>query len=61
MERFRVVPSTLPRFSGGLAGYFSYDLVSSIYPVRCVEETTDPVAGSCWRRTASRSTTGGST
>ena len=44
MERFRVVPSTLPRFSGGLTGYFSYDLVSSIYPVRCVEETTDPVA-----------------
>ena len=44
MGRFRVVPSTLPRFSGGLAGYFSYDLVSSLYPVSPVEETEDPVA-----------------
>jgi len=47
MGRFRVVPSLLQRFSGGLAGYFSYDLISSIYPtVRpdAAEDPEEPVA-----------------
>ncbi len=47
MDRFRVVPSPLRRFSGGLAGYFAYDLISSIHPtVRpgAVEDPEEPVA-----------------
>lgn len=47
MARFRVAPSPLRGFSGGLAGYFSYDLISSIYPVSRVETaegSEEPVA-----------------
>jgi Anthranilate/para-aminobenzoate synthases component I len=47
MGRFRVAPSPLQRFSGGLAGYFSYDLISSIHPMFRVEPAEDlkePVA-----------------
>lgn len=47
MDRFRAVASPLPRFPGGLAGYFSYDLVSSIHPtVRpgAAEDPEEPVA-----------------
>ncbi|MDV2481014.1 anthranilate synthase component I family protein [Methanoculleus sp. Wushi-C6] len=47
MDRFLAVPSSLPRFSGGLAGYFSYDLVPSIHPtVRpgAAEDPDEPVA-----------------
>nr|WP_292365925.1 MULTISPECIES: anthranilate synthase component I family protein [unclassified Methanoculleus] len=47
MNRFRVASSRLERFSGGLAGYFSYDLVSSLYPMSRVETAEDreePVA-----------------
>jgi anthranilate synthase component 1 len=47
MDRLRVAPSPLPRFSGGLVGYFAYDLVASIHPtVRPVaaEDPEEPVA-----------------
>ena len=42
MGRFRVVPSPLPRFPGGLAGYFSYDLVPSLYPTVRANPAEDP-------------------
>lgn len=42
MARFGVAPSPLPGFSGGLAGYFSYDLISSICPVSRVKTAEDP-------------------
>ncbi|MCM2465159.1 anthranilate synthase component I [Methanoculleus sp. CWC-02] len=42
MGRFRVASSPLPRFSGGLAGYFSYDLISSIHPTFRAEPAEDP-------------------
>jgi anthranilate synthase component I len=32
MDRFTVVPAPLPRFSGGLVGYFAYDLVYALHP-----------------------------
>ena len=44
MGRFRVAHPDLLGFSGGLAGYFAYDLVSSIYPVRRAGEIDEPVA-----------------
>jgi anthranilate synthase component 1 len=47
MGRFRVAPSPLQRFSGGLAGYFSYDLISSIHPMfraEPAEDLKEPVA-----------------
>ncbi len=47
MDLFRVVSSPLPRFPGGLAGYFSYDLVPSIHPTvrpAAAEEPDEPVA-----------------
>lgn len=44
MGGFRVAPSRLERFSGGLAGYFAYDLVSSLYPVPGPEGAEEPVA-----------------
>ncbi|HOB17873.1 MAG TPA: anthranilate synthase component I family protein [Candidatus Methanoculleus thermohydrogenotrophicum] len=44
MGRFRAVPAPLPPFSGGLAGYFSYDLVSSIYPTIRQTVVEEPVA-----------------
>ncbi|KLK88734.1 anthranilate synthase [Methanoculleus sediminis] len=44
MGRFRVAAAPLPRFSGGLAGYFSYDLVSSLYPVPRPGGAEEPVA-----------------
>ncbi len=42
MGRFGVASSPLPRFAGGLAGYFSYDLISSIHPTFRVETAEDP-------------------
>jgi len=44
MGRFEVVPALLPPFSGGLVGYLSYDLVSSIYPAVLPGAVEDPVA-----------------
>ncbi|WP_128692612.1 anthranilate synthase component I [Methanoculleus taiwanensis] len=35
MHRFEVAPADLPRFSGGMVGYFAYDIVSSIAPTVC--------------------------
>lgn len=42
MDRFRIAPSPLPRFSGGLAGYLSYDLVPSIHPTVRPGAAEDP-------------------
>lgn len=42
MDRFRAVPSSLPRFPGGLAGYISYDLVPSIHPTVRPGAAADP-------------------
>ncbi|MCK8518465.1 anthranilate synthase component I family protein [Methanoculleus sp. 7T] len=44
MGRFRVAPSPLPRFSGGLAGYFTYDLVASLHPAIRSGPAEEPVA-----------------
>ncbi len=45
---FSAVPSRVPRFSGGLVGYFSYDLVYSLLPesarIRHKYDITSPVA-----------------
>jgi anthranilate synthase component I len=48
INAFTVVPSSVPRFSGGLVGYFSYDLVYSLLPgssrMRHRPGITDPIA-----------------
>lgn len=44
MGRFQAAPAPLPPFSGGVAGYFSYDLVSSIYPAVLPGAVEEPVA-----------------
>jgi anthranilate synthase component 1 len=44
MGRFQAAPAPLPPFSGGLTGYFSYDLVSSIYPAIQPVAVEEPVA-----------------
>ncbi len=43
-QRFRVAPLPgLPRFSGGLAGYFGYDVVRHIEPQLLARDKPDPV------------------
>ncbi|MDD4252653.1 MAG: anthranilate synthase component I family protein [Methanoculleus horonobensis] len=44
MGRFRVASAPFPRFSGGLTGYFAYDLASSLYPVPELEGAEEPAA-----------------
>jgi len=48
INTFNAVPSSVPRFSGGLVGYFSYDLIYSLLPgsakVRKKSEITGPIA-----------------